>query len=1272
MRGTGDVRSGMTKRHFKARAALDRLWAGLHLHFRAAVARYDRPRGKPRRAGNLQPRPLRSRKAVLAAGIVTTLANVPAALDRLWAKLHLHFRAAIARYGLPSGMAGAPRRAGNPQPRAPRGSRKVVLAAGIAAAFVTVLAGGLCWRLASGPVSIDALTPWLTAAVEERLGGRHRIEVGGTQIERTDAGRTALRLRDIVVRDLDGAIVATAPKAEVGISTLGLLTGHIQARRLSLIGAAMAVRIDRDGELSIFAGSDKRPIATASGAIASANDTLANAAPTQATAGSGVAISRPGSNPPPPAGGTQQTLELWSIVRDWMDWLDALGLGRELSEVGLQNGSVLIDDLRTGKRWSFAEINLTLTRPKEGGVALAVGSKGTDGAWSLTATVTPRENGIRAVEAVLRDFSPKDLLLALRVADGASDADMPISAILRAEIGPDGVPLLAEGRVLLGAGYVGNPDDPADRILVDEVRADLKWDPAQRRLTVPLEILSGANRISVLAHVGVPDKLAGTWTLAVPQGLIMLASADRTREAPLVLDHMALRGRLDPSKRRFELDQGDLSGMPAGVAFSGALDYSGPELRLTAGLAGNRMSAASLKRIWPVFVASKVRDWVGEHVQSGTVERLVIAVNSPLVNLKASGPPVPDDGLSIELVSTGVAIRPVLALPLIRDADVTMSILGRRSTVRIGRGVAELSAGRRLTVSNVTFEVPDTFPRAPPARLRFHADGGLDAAAELVGMEPLRDSCDLQLDPATSRGSLAANITAAFPITADISRDMVSYGVEADFSNFSAESLVRGRKVEAGAMHLSASSQLLQVKGDVRIAGVPANVDYRILNGTGDAEVRAQATLDEAARSRLGVDARQTISGPIPLKVNGRIEAGDRGSRLNVEADLAAAKIEDTLPGWIKPRGKPGKASFVVLEKPSGPTRFEDVLVESAGTLVKGSMEVDKDGEITLANFPTFATSYGDKATLRAERGSDGVLKVALRGDVYDGRGFLKSVMSGSSSSRPKRTAHGMDVDAKIGAMAGFNGELLRSLDLRLSKREGHVQNFSLHAKLGEEATLSGDLRGYANGRSVIYLETNDAGALFRLTDTYPRVSGGEMWLAMDPPSDDEEARDGVLNVRDFVVRGEPALERLAAADPVTDDRRVTVTHGVSFSRFRVEFTRSPGKLALRDGVVWGSTIGATMEGQLDYAHDDVRVRGTFIPAYGLNNMFGRLPLVGPLLGGQKEGLVGVTYEVAGSPHAPVLRVNPMSVVAPGFLRKLFEFRGASPEAAVPEQLPTR
>ena len=99
----------------------------------------------------------------------------------------------------------------------------------------------------------------------------------------------------------------------------------------------------------------------------------------------------------------------------------------------------------------------------------------------------------------------------------------------------------------------------------------------------------------------------------------------------------------------------------------------------------------------------------------------------------------------------------------------------------------------------------------------------------------------------------------------------------------------------------------------------------------------------------------------------------------------------------------------------------------------------------------------------------------------------------------------------------------------------------------------------------------------------------------------------------------------------------------------------------MRDGVVRGPLIGGTIDGTINYQRDEVRMRGTFVPLYGLNNMFGQLPIVGLFLGGgRNEGLVGITYEVVGRVGAPVLRVNPMSAVAPGFVRKFFEFPSAN------------
>jgi hypothetical protein len=49
--------------------------------------------------------------------------------------------------------------------------------------------------------------------------------------------------------------------------------------------------------------------------------------------------------------------------------------------------------------------------------------------------------------------------------------------------------------------------------------------------------------------------------------------------------------------------------------------------------------------------------------------------------------------------------------------------------------------------------------------------------------------------------------------------------------------------------------------------------------------------------------------------------------------------------------------------------------------------------------------------------------------------------------------------------------------------------------------------------------------------------------------------------------------------------------------------------------------------------------------------------------GGSNEGMFGITYEVSGTTSNPRPIVNPISAIAPGVLRKFFEFREAPDHA---------
>ena len=241
---------------------------------------------------------------------------------------------------------------------------------------------------------------------------------------------------------------------------------------------------------------------------------------------------------------------------------------------------------------------------------------------------------------------------------------------------------------------------------------------------------------------------------------------------------------------------------------------------------------------------------------------------------------------------------------------------------------------------------------------------------------------------------------------------------------------------------------------------------------------------------------------------------------------------------------------------------------------------------------------------------------------------------------------------------------MARQIVLKVQRRNGLIRAFSLIGKIGRDASMVGELRARDGGQPVIYLTSGDAGALLRYADFYGKLYGGEAWIVIEPPSPDGKPQEGIINIREFTIRGEPALDRMQAAAPAEQAGAAGAprpsSQGIPFLRSQVEFNRTPGRFNIREAVIYGPNIGATVDGVLDFAQNHVHLRGTYIPAYGLNNLFGQLPIVGLFLGGPKEGLIAITFEVVGPASGPTLRVNPMSAVAPGFLRKLFEFRGSA------------
>ena len=100
----------------------------------------------------------------------------------------------------------------------------------------------------------------------------------------------------------------------------------------------------------------------------------------------------------------------------------------------------------------------------------------------MRATMTPGENGRRVIDIEGQKVSAKDLMLAMRIGNDQYEPDLPLSGRIRADIGPDGIPRMVDGRIVVEKGVINDLEDPDASIPIDRAELSLDWDATRRAL----------------------------------------------------------------------------------------------------------------------------------------------------------------------------------------------------------------------------------------------------------------------------------------------------------------------------------------------------------------------------------------------------------------------------------------------------------------------------------------------------------------------------------------------------------------------------------------------------------------------------------------------------------------------------------------------------------------------------------------------------------------------------------------------------------------------
>ena len=180
----------------------------------------------------------------------------------------------------------------------------------------------------------------------------------------------------------------------------------------------------------------------------------------------------------------------------------------------------------------------------------------------------------------------------------------------------------------------------------------------------------------------------------------------------------------------------------------------------------------------------------------------------------------------------------------------------------------------------------------------------------------------------------------------------------------------------------------------------------------------------------------------------------------------------------------------------------------------------------------------------------------------------------------------------------------------------------------------------------------------------YDNAAGGRLRIdATAPAVGVEGAVEGEVVARDFVVERMPLLARVLAAGSLEGLAGLLSGEGINFERLDGDFVWQDGALEMRRARVVGPSLGVTWTGLVDFEAPRLDVDGTILPSYGVNSVLGSVPVFGELFTGREgEGVIGVTFSAAGPFEETRVTANPLSALAPGVFRRMFEGTSAERE----------
>ncbi|MBT7145631.1 MAG: hypothetical protein HN893_01875 [Rhodospirillales bacterium] len=791
---------------------------------------------------------------------------------------------------------------------------------------------------------------------------------------------------------------------------------------------------------------------------------------------------------------------------------------------------------------------------------------------------------------------------------------------------------------------------------VDGVGVDITGDFG--RIALPA-YLGGDVTVDSLELRGHFDALSNqieiaTFAAHLPEGSHVQLPAPVNHTMPL--SSIKLSGMYAIESDTIQIHQLDLGLNDVAVAIAGtaASVSTKPEVDIRIDVPG--IDLEQLAVYWPATILEDARTWITGSVHTGKIEDIRADLRTAIDedgNLR-----VVDAHGSYQL--SDVSFNYVDAMPPISDLAASVQFNLDRMDFDV---LSAHSAG--MTIGQARVSLVDISSHNEKVSIRTSLNGSFAHAIALADRDPLGFAKQVGIDAESVSGTAVVDLAFDFPLLKDLEWEDVSASATANAYSVNIPQGLFGLDIFGGNLDIAIDRDGMDINGEMLLEAFPTVLVWR-QNFSADKpfknryEISTHVT-DVKDVTDLGIDvspfSADMIKGAVPLSLQ-VTEQFDGTSVLEANAVLDSVELVANAINWRKPMGSSGKAQVtidLVNDQISSIPKFD---VQTDDLVVSGSALYDEPGG-RLSRIDLDQIKYGrnDISGLLVP-GGEGVWDADFRGasldltDVWDevihsdlltsGESFLEDIGVSVQFDRVW-LSEDRGVNNLTGAFAR-ESELWETIYVTANVDSGE----SLEIKLTPSEK--------SNAR-ILTVWSLDAGSVLRTLDIYDNMLGGELSLKgqFDDALPDQPLR-GVLEVHDYRILKAPALAKAISILALTGILDALQGEGLGFDQLVLPYHYEDGILELKDAKATGASLGFTASGKVYTNANALDIDGTIVPVYVLNSLLGNIPIIGNIFSGGEEGggLFAANYSMTGSRDDPDVSINPLSVLAPGFLRNIF------------------